>query len=307
MSVPVSPPPPPPPPPTLGQRLGLGFDAWELTDRGARSTYQNDPTRTAELETFWKTDTNPKETHRLFGLIMAAVQAGKVAVRPGEFRKTCPWISTFVALGEVTIGAEQFVTGQLFTFTAGTDGEFFGRGFVRLGFLPGTQPKPRPKPAPQPAGERGPQGIDTRRRERRPRATGAAPTPARDAVPAPVRAVPSEEDLWLLTAAFQRPQRRASKADTEQLRRLWRADPDPAATIGVHDELIAAVRAGNVRQHGDEGLRDCPWSQVYVAVRPVAIGGVRLSQNEKFALQTGVTDGTFRRTIARLGSIKAGA
>jgi hypothetical protein len=305
MSVPVSP--PPPPPPTLGQRIGLGFDAWELTDRGARSTYQNDPTRTAELETFWKTDTNPQETHRLFGLITAAVQAGKVAVRPGQFSKTCPWIATFVALADVSIAAEQFTTGQLFTFTAGMDGDYFGRGFDRLGFLPGTgppRPKRVPKPAPQTAAEQRPPGIDTRRRqERQPRAGGSDPAKAHASVPG----IPSGADQWLLTAAFQRPQRRASPADTEQLSRLWRADPDPAVTIGVHAEVLAAVRTGSVRQHGDEGLRDCPWSQVYVAVRPVAIAGVQLSQNEKFALQIGVTDGTFKRTIARLGSIKAGA
>jgi hypothetical protein len=187
------------------------------------------------------------------------------------------------------------------------DGDYFGRGFDRLGFLPGTgppRPKRVPKPAPQTAAEQRPPGIDTRRRqERQPRAGGSDPAKAHASVPG----IPSGADQWLLTAAFQRPQRRASPADTEQLSRLWRADPDPAVTIGVHAEVLAAVRTGSVRQHGDEGLRDCPWSQVYVAVRPVAIAGVQLSQNEKFALQIGVTDGTFKRTIARLGSIKAGA
>ena len=69
------------------------------------------------------------------------------------------------------------------------------------------------------------------------------------------------------------------------------------------DELMAAVRAGDVRQHGDEALRDCPWSQVYVAVKPAAIGGVRLERNEKFALDVGMAGGTFRRRIARLGLI----
>src|SRR6185437_1853445 len=89
-------------------------------------------------------------------------------------------------------------------------------------------------------------------------------------------------DIWLLTAAFQRPQRKASKADTEQLSKLWQADPDPAQTVRVHDEVLAAVRAGTVRQNGDESLRACPWSQVYVAQGQVSIGGVQLQPNEKF-------------------------
>jgi hypothetical protein len=113
--------------------------------------------------------------------------------------------------------------------------------------------------------------------------------------------------MWRLTAAFQRPQRRANPADVEKLRQLWRADPDPASTIAVHEEVLAAVRAGNVRQHGDEGLRDCPWSQVYVAVNRVTIGGVQLERNEKFALEVGLTGGTFKRRIGRLGSIAPGA
>ncbi len=73
--------------------------------------------------------------------------------------------------------------------------------------------------------------------------------------------------------------------------------------MAFHDEVLAAVRAGTVRQQGDECLRVCPWSQVYVAVNPVTIGGVRLERNEKFALQLDVKDGKFSRQICRLGSI----
>ena len=291
---PASPPPRPPAPPTLSERLGLRFDAWELTDAGARSTYRNDPTRIAELEAFWRADTNPDETHRLFGLITAAVKAGQVAVRPGEFSKACPWISTFAALADVTIGSEQFAVGQLFTVKAGQEGAYFGRGFERLGFIPGTQPGRAKPPAatPRAATPR----LDTQRHgERTGRAGGSA---------AAAPAVPPEEDMWRLTAAFERPQRRASPADTSKLRQLWRADPDPARTIAFHDEVLAAVRAGNVRQHGDECLRDCPWSQVYVAVNRVTIGGVQLERNEKFALQVDVKDGRFSRRICRLGTIK---
>src|SRR5215813_781926 len=112
-------PPPRPAPPTLGERLGLRFDAGSLTDPGAKSTYQNDRTRIAELEAFWRSDTNPDETYRLFGLVMDAVKAGQVSVRPGEFGKSCPWISTFVARADVSIGTEPFLKGQLFTLKLG--------------------------------------------------------------------------------------------------------------------------------------------------------------------------------------------
>jgi len=277
------PPPPPPPEPTLGERLGLRFDAWALTDHGAKSTYQNDRTRIAELEAFWRADPNPDETYRLFGLITSAVKAGKIAARPGEFSRACPWISTFVALGDVSVGTQRFAAGQLFTLKVGQDGDYFGRGFERQGFMPGTQkPKPRPAPSPEP---------DTR-------AKGAA---AKRTPPPP--AEPPAPDIWLLTAAFERPRRRANPGDADKVRRLWQADPDPASTVRVHDEVMAAVRAGDVRQHGDEALRDCPWSQVYVAVKQVAIGGVRLERNEKFALDVGMAGGRFRRRIARLGLI----
>jgi hypothetical protein len=302
-------PPPPPPPPTLGERLGLHFDAWALTDPAAKATYQNDRTRIAELEAFWKSDTNPDETYRLFSLITAAIKADEVAVRPGVFSRSCPWISTFVARVDAVIGSEEFKTGQLFTFKAGNDGEYFGRGFERLGFLPGTQqPKPRPKPPPEPQPRSPAEGrqahtaaqIDTQQHgERKPRVrTPAAP---------PSPGIPSDEDMWSLTAAFQRPQRRASPADTEQLKALWNADPDPAGTLAFHREVIAAVRAGNARQNGDEALRDCPWSQVYVAVNPVTVGGVRLARNERFALEVGLSGGQFRRGISRLGLLASGA
>ena len=295
-------PPRPAPPPTLGERLGLHFDAWALTDPGAKTTYQNDRSRIAELEAFWRADTNPDETYRLFGLISAAVKADQVAVRPGEFSRDCPWISTFVARADAVIGSEEFKTGQLFTLKAGVDGEFFGRGFERLGFLPGSQrPKPRTRrdPESQPVQAGGPR-LDTQHRndrKARVKETAAAPPPG----------VPSDADMWTLTAAFQRPQRKASQADTEQLRALWRADPDPASTLAFHDELMAAVHAGNARPRGDQALRDCPWSQVYVAVKQVTIGGVRLERNEMFALEVGLTGGQFRRRISRLGLLATGA
>ena len=303
-----SPPPRPAPPPTLGERLGLSFDAWALTDPRAKATYQNDRTRIAELEAFWRADTNPAETYRLFGLISAAVQADQVAVRPGEFSRGCPWISTFVARVDTVIGSEEFEAGQLFTFRAGVDGEYFGRGFERLGFLPGTgRPKPKPPPG-GPRAEASPRAearesaqprIDTRHRQDRDARAKAAAAP-------PPPAPPPEPDIWVLTAAFQRPQRRASAADSERLRALWRADPDPASTLAFHEELLAAVRAGNARQHGDEALRDCPWSQVYVAVNRVTIGGVRMERNEKFALEVGLSGGQFRRRISRLGLLTSG-
>lgn len=282
-------PPAPPPPPTLGQRLGLSFDAWELTDPAAHSLYQNDRGRIAELEAFWRADPNPAETYRLFELIADAVRDGKVALRPNEFTKACPWTPTFVAVAEVAIGSEQFKAGQLFILKVGMERSVFARGFDRLGFLPGTGP---PRAASASAADRQHRIDTTRRGERRP-AAAAARAP-----------VPLAADIWQITAAFQRPQRRASKADTDKIRQLWQADPDPARTAGLHDEVITAVKAGTVRQNGDESLRECPWSQVYVAVEPVAIGGVQLGKNEKFAIEASLRGGAYHLGILRLGSIR---
>lgn len=285
--------PPAPPPPTLGQRLGLGFDAWMLTDPGARATYHNDPQRIAELEAFWRADNSPAETYRLYELVAAAVRTGRVAARPGEFSRSSPWVSTYVALGEVTLGSEKFLNGQLFTLKVGQHGGTFTRELERLGFLPGTQPGKQTQPPrssqPEPGGSGAP-AIDTRYHgDRRPKPPRPQPPP--------------EPDIWLLTAAFQRPQRRASAADTDKLKRLWQADSDPAATVALHEQVQAAITAGTARRNGDEALREAPWSQVYLALRPVTIDGVQLRANEKFALEVGVRDGQFRRGISRLGLV----
>ena len=190
MSQPSSPP-RPAPPPTLGERLGLHFDAWALTDPGAKGTYQNDRSRIAELEAFWRSDTNPDETYRLYDLIAAAVKADQVAIRPGEFSKICPWIPTFVARVDAVIGTEEFKAGQLFTFKAGVDGEYFGRGFERLGFLPGSQ---QPKPKPKPRGSRA--GPAARRaRPSPPGSPGSGIGPAANRYAAPRRARPGRRDL----------------------------------------------------------------------------------------------------------------
>ena len=259
---------PPAPPPTLGERLGLAFDAWALTDPGAKGTFQNDRSRIAELEAFWRSDTNPDETYRLYGLIVAAVKADQVATRPGEFSKYCPWIPTFVARVDAVIGTEEFKAGQLFTFKAGVDGKYFGRGFERLGFLPGTQ---RPKPKPQ-----------VRERVQPPKSATLAPRPARigdQARSESIRSTTASAPGRHTSTGVPAYTRRTSGADRgvpasaapceprghRAARALWRADPDPASTLACHEELLAAVRAGKARQHGDESLRDCPWSQVYVA------------------------------------------
>jgi hypothetical protein len=288
-----APPPPPPPPPTLGQRLGLSFDAWALTEPGAKRTYLSDDARVAELEASWKSDPGPDQTYALFCLIAEAMKAGTVAPRPGEFTRSAPWIPVFVAQSDVALGDEQLTAGEIFTLRAGPSGGTFERCLDRLGFIPGAQP---PKPVPDTGS--GAPSIDTQfHGERKPHPALAPAGPV----------VPSGDDFWRLTAAFQRPQRRANRADVGELGQLWQSDPDPARTLEIADEVAAAVQAGSVRQSGDEALRACPWSQVYVTASEVAIAGEQLRANEKFAIEVGIRNGTFVRSISHLGIVKPSA
>lgn len=95
-------------------------------------------------------------------------------------------------------------------------------------------------------------------------------------------------DPWCLTdpqarAIFQRDAR--GRAAIEQ---IWRFDPDPARTLGIQAEIDAALARGDVAYAiNRSGQRlghffCCPWGAVYVAKRPLTIGGHQLRSLEEF-------------------------
>ena len=106
-------------------------------------------------------------------------------------------------------------------------------------------------------------------------------------------------DPWLLTARERRTN--PTVETVSQLDQFWRDDPDPQATRVVHERLAAAFAAGLLERRGDETLRECPWSPVYVANATINVGE-RIGQGTIFVFQPGLVGGVFTHQFRRLGS-----
>ena len=106
-------------------------------------------------------------------------------------------------------------------------------------------------------------------------------------------------DPWLLTA----PERRVNPTveTVSQLDAFWREDPDPQATKAVQQRLTEALSAGQLERRGDEALRECPWSPVYVANSTINMGE-RIGKGTIFVFQPGVLGGVFTHQLRRLGT-----
>ena len=74
------------------------------------------------------------------------------------------------------------------------------------------------------------------------------------------------------------------------MRLLWQKDPDPAATLALQEEIEAALARGEIAYATDAaGERighyyACPWAPIYVAKRPVTLGGQRIETLQQFTL-----------------------
>ena len=102
-------------------------------------------------------------------------------------------------------------------------------------------------------------------------------------------AIPFDE--WRLTDPALRANMRTLPAARKALSALWKADPAPAQTLALQEEIEAALARGAIAYATDaDGERVgcfylCPWGPVYVARRTVALGNQTLRPLQQFTLQ----------------------
>ena len=130
-------------------------------------------------------------------------------------------------------------------------------------------------------------------------------------VPAPKRRLPGPGergfDPWCLTdrrsrSSWQRDPQAARAVDN-----LWRYDPDPRRTLELQGAIDAALDSGQIDYATDTSGRRlgnyfcCPWSAVYVAKRPLEIGGKRLRPLQQFTFDVSAEEifagGEFKREL----------
>lgn len=114
-------------------------------------------------------------------------------------------------------------------------------------------------------------------------------------------------DPWCLTDPRTRPQWKRDPQAAGAVDALWRHDPDPERTLRTHAEIEAALESGAVAYATDARGRRlghfycCPWSAVYVAKRPVTIGGKRLRPRQQFTFDVSAEEifegGKFKREL----------
>ncbi len=101
---------------------------------------------------------------------------------------------------------------------------------------------------------------------------------------------PGEEgfDPWCLTDSDSKRRLQQDADARKAIARLWKYDPDPQRTLAILSQVRAAFARGDIGYATyPDGRRIghffcCPWSPVYVALRPCEIGGVSLRTLEQF-------------------------
>ena len=114
-------------------------------------------------------------------------------------------------------------------------------------------------------------------------------------------------DPWCLTDPLQREQRDADGVSAGLLERFWGSDPEPAKTIALQSQVLAAIENGaaDYLPEGTYGTlaeiaKHCPWPGVLLASSDLAIAGEQIGAGERFVLAVGGDGGEFRRELARL-------
>lgn len=90
-------------------------------------------------------------------------------------------------------------------------------------------------------------------------------------------------DPWRLTDPETRRYWMADPKARQALGVLWANDPDPERTLIVQAEIEAAAQRGDIERLPDVGpYFCCPWAPIWVAKRPVVVGGQSLRTMEQF-------------------------
>lgn len=104
------------------------------------------------------------------------------------------------------------------------------------------------------------------------------------------RPMPGDPDFdpWCMTAEWCRDSWQRDPQARNAIKTMWELDPDPAATLDLHEEVQAAFRRGDIeyaRKRDGSRLGHffcCPWQPIYEVIRPIILGGVRLRAMEQF-------------------------
>ena len=122
---------------------------------------------------------------------------------------------------------------------------------------------------------------------------------ARGRLPAP--------DPWVLTDPATLGQWRRDPAASKAIKYMWANDPDPEGTLAIQDEIEKALDDGSIDVATGPSGRPigpyycCPWAPIYVAKRPITIGGTRLRQLQQFTYDVSAEEipegGAFKREI----------
>jgi hypothetical protein len=103
-------------------------------------------------------------------------------------------------------------------------------------------------------------------------------------------------DEWCLTDPAARSRLWSDRKARKALDELWRQDPDPARTLAIQADIVAAFERGDVGYAETDGERvgywfRCPWCPVYVVNHALTLGGVRLKPRQQFVYEVSAADG----------------
>ena len=144
-------------------------------------------------------------------------------------------------------------------------------------------PQPWPEPQPKPSYPPAP-SFDAFSN-----AMGAFNTPTPAASPSKLPR-PNEAgfDMWCLTSPDAVTKFKQDREAVRAIKTLWQLDPDTTRTLQIQSEINAALARGDIGYATDRygqklGHFFCaPWGAVYLAKRPVTIGGQHLFAMQQF-------------------------
>lgn len=114
-------------------------------------------------------------------------------------------------------------------------------------------------------------------------------------------------DPWCLTDPATRASWQRDAEARAAIEALWAHDPNPDRTLAIQEEIESGLARGDLAYAtGPNGERVgsfycCPWPAIYVAKRPLTLGGRRLTALQQFTYDVSAEEvargGRFRREI----------
>lgn len=111
-------------------------------------------------------------------------------------------------------------------------------------------------------------------------------------------------DPWAITDPDVRASRQTDPKSVDALTKFWFDNPSPGKSYRLFQEILAARERQLVRHATRQSFSYCPWAPLWVAWRPVVIGGVALAPGDYFTLYVGRdAEGGFVSEIRKAGEL----